>query len=370
MSKAAASPLLLSVFSTFKVGGPQVRFCALANHFGERYRHVIIAMDGALDCKERLSSELDVTFLPVENHKGDTFGNRRRFRDVLEVLRPDCLVTYNWGAIEWAMANWPRLVPHAHIEDGFGPEEADRQLWRRALTRHLVLGFSTVIVPSKQLERIASQVWKLRRERLHYIPNGIDCGRFADPTITPLLPRGTQPVIGTVAALRIEKNLLRLLDAFCLVREQIPSRLVIAGDGPERRPLEARVQELGLSDHVTFTGYRTDTEGVYAGLDIFALSSDTEQMPTSVLEAMAAGLPIVSTNVGDVSDMVAFENKPFVVSASAAALANAIVTLLRQPTLRQQIGTLNQARARRDFSEDRMFAAYGEIFDSASRNRS
>jgi glycosyltransferase involved in cell wall biosynthesis len=370
MSKPAASPLLLSVFSTFKVGGPQVRFCALANHFGKRYRHVIIAMDGALDCKERLSCDLDVNLLAVENHKGDTFGNRRRFRHMLRELRPDCLVTYNWGSIEWAMANWPILVPHVHIEDGFGPEEAHRQLWRRVLTRRLLLRRSTLVVPSKQLERLASQVWKLKPKRLHYIPNGIDCARFADPAITPLLPRGAQAVIGTVAALRAEKNLSRLLEAFCLVREQMVCQLVIAGDGPERASLEARAKELGLSDHVTFTGHRMDTECIYASLDVFVLSSDTEQMPTSVLEAMAAGLPVVSTQVGDVKDMLAPENTQFVVSASANALAKGLLALLRQPTLGRQIGALNQARARQEFSEDKMFAAYGEILDSSARNHS
>ncbi len=358
--------LLLSVFSTFKVGGPQVRFAAIANHFGAHYRHVIVAMDGAFDAKDRLGPELDVTLHPVANRKGETFANRRRFRELLRAIKPDCVVTYNWGAIEWALANWPPLVPHVHVEDGFGPEEAHRQLWRRALTRRLALRGSTVVVPSRLLETIAADIWKLRRSTLHYVPNGIDCARFANSNIAPLVPRDGRPVIGTVAALRSEKNLMRMLDAFQQVRSEMPCRLVIAGDGAERPRLEVRAAELDLSGDVTFTGYREDTERVYASLDVFMLSSDTEQMPTSVIEAMAAGLPIVATEVGDVAAMVAVQNKPFVVPAGTETLARAALNLLKQDELRKQIGAANQSRARAEFAQERMFAAYGELFDHAS----
>lgn len=358
--------LLLSVFSTFKVGGPQVRFAAIANHFGARYRHVIIAMDGAFEAKDKLDPTLDVTLQPVENRKGETLANRRRFRDLLHAIRPDCLVTHNWGAIEWAMANWPHLVAHIHIEDGFGPDEIQRQLWRRVLVRRLALRGSTVVVPSRLLERIATDVWRLRRSSLYYIPNGVDCARFASLATAPMVPRVGLPVIGTVAALRPEKNLARMLDAFRLVRNEMPCRLVIVGEGRERPGLEARATELGLSSDVTFTGYREDTERAYAGFDVFMLSSDTEQMPTTVIEAMATGLPVVATDVGDVDTMVAALNKPFIVPSTPETLANAALVLLRQGELRRQVGVANQTRARNEFDQRRMFAAYGELFDHAS----
>ena len=324
-------------------------------------------MDNAFDCKDRLSPELDVTLLPVESKKGETFANRNGFRKILQTIRPDCLVTYNWGAIEWAMANWPHLVRHVHVEDGFGPEEARQQLPRRALTRRLVLRSSTVVVPSRQLECIALQVWKLRRSTVQYLPNGIDCARFADTTVMPLIPRGDRPVIGTVAALRAEKNLLRLIDAFCLVNKTAPCLLVIAGDGPERTRLQTRVNELGITNDVIFAGQQRATERVYRGLDIFVLSSDTEQMPTSVIEAMAAGLPIAATDVGDVRVMLSEENLPFVVSPNPETLANAMLALLNDQRLRQKVGAANQARALRNFSQDKMFAAYGMLFDASSQ---
>ena len=127
------------MFATFGVGGPQVRFTAIANRFAGRYRHLIVAMDGVTAARERLAAALDVSFPPIEIRKGSTLANRTRFRAALRDWRPDVLVTCNWGSIEWAMANLPRLCRHVHIEDGFGPEEQTTQLRRRVLTRRMVL---------------------------------------------------------------------------------------------------------------------------------------------------------------------------------------------------------------------------------------
>lgn len=261
------------------------------------------------------------------------------------------------------MANWPPLLAHVHIEDGFGPEEADRQLLRRVLTRRLVLSKSQIVVPSRTLERIALDIWRLDPRRVRYIPNGIDCARFSARGIVPFDWSGSEPIIGTVAALRPEKNLARLLDAFRLVRTRTPCRLLIAGDGPERQRLEALAESLSLREHVRFTGHADASERIYEALDVFVLSSDTEQMPTTVIEAMAAGLPVVATDVGDISQMVSNENLPFVVDRSEASLAEAILNLLDNPELRARIGAANRKTARNRFEERTMAAAYAALFD-------
>ena len=351
------APLLLHVYSTFAVGGPQVRFAALANRFGREFRHAIVAMDGNTACRERLDPGLDVTFPQVEIRKGDTLGNRRRFRAVLAAQRPDALVTSNWGSIEWAMANTPALVRHLHVEDGFGPEERDRQLPRRVWTRRLLLRRATVAVPSQVLFRLATEVWRLPRSHVNYVPNGIDLARFAVPR-----QANEVPVIGTVAALRPEKNLARLLRAFAAVRAQRPCRLVIAGGGPERAGLEALAGELGVAEDVTFPGHVADTPALYAGFDVFALSSDTEQMPLSVLEAMAAGLPVAATDVGDVRAMLAPENGAQVVAQDEALLAAALSALLEDPARRALLGAANRRRAEVAFDQEAMFAAWHALF--------
>ncbi len=356
-------PTLCHVYATFAVGGPQMRFAAIANRFAADYRHLIVAMDGNTAARERLAPGLDVAFPPVAIRKGETLGNRARFRAALRAWRPDLLVTCNWGSIEWAMADLPRLVPHIHIEDGFGPEEQAGQLPRRVLTRRLVLRWSRVVVPSRTLYRLATGTWRLPEARVRYIPNGIDLARFnaGGPAHIP----GEGLVIGTVAALRPEKNLVRLLHACRAVAGQVPVRLVIVGEGPERPSLEACAADLGLAGRVVFTGHSPSPAAFYRGFDIFALSSDTEQMPLSVIEAMAAGLPVAATDVGDVRDMLAPENAPFVVPRDPDALAGAILALAGDPAARAAIGAANRARAVQEFDQERMFAAYAGLFAEA-----
>jgi glycosyltransferase involved in cell wall biosynthesis len=353
-------PLLLHVFSSFAVGGQQMRFAALAGAFGARYRHLVLAMDGDLACAARLAPGLVVRCESVEAAKGAMLANAWRFRRGLRAIAPDLLVTYNWGAIEWAMANVAHRVRHIHVEDGFGPDERARQLRRRALVRRVVLARSMVAVPSRTLWRIATEVWRLHPGQVRYVPNGIDLDRFAGPQV-----RGAAPVIGTVAALRPEKNLARLLRAFRMVADGTPARLVIAGDGPERQALERLAGELGLMDRVRFVGRLDDPSALYRSLHVFALSSDTEQMPLSLIEAMASGLPAAATDVGDVAAMLASENRAFVVPPDDAALARALVALVRDAELRAQVGGANRRKAARDFDQAAMVRSWGALFDGA-----
>ncbi|HJS84791.1 MAG TPA: glycosyltransferase [Acetobacteraceae bacterium] len=345
---------LLHVFPSFRVGGAQMRFAAVANRFGARYRHLIVSLDGADSARERLAPDLDIAFPTLPG------GGLAAIRWALRALRPDVLITHNWGSMDWAIANLPSLARHIHIEDGFGPEERDRQFRRRVLTRRLVLRRSTVVLPSRTLLGIAADTWRLPAHRLRYIPNGIDLARFAAPAASA---SRAEPVIGTVAALRPEKALDRLLRAFHAVTASLPARLVIAGDGPERPRLEHLAATLGVAPRVQFTGHIADPAPLYAGFDVFALSSDTEQMPLSVIEAMAAGLAVAGTDVGDVRRMLAAENRRFVGPRDGNALADSLRALLAAPALRARLGAANRDKATRDYDQEAMFAAYAALFD-------
>jgi glycosyltransferase involved in cell wall biosynthesis len=364
-------PLLLHIFSSFDSGGAQTRFIALANHFGHALRHVVVAMDGCYGAFDQLGPDVGVVKKNVAATKGRVLANIRIFRRAIDEVRPDILITHNWGTTEWAMANWPRRVRHIHMEDGFGPDEAEGQLRRRVWARRLLLGNSTVVVPSLTLQRIAHDVWRLPEKNIRYIPNGIDCARYAaapDPILVGQWPQQGLK-IGTVAALRAEKNIKRLIRAFAHVAAELPCWLVIVGEGAERDSLERLAAELGLKERVIFAGHVNGTNRIYGGFDIFAVTSDTEQMPYTVLEAMAAGLPIVSTEVGDVPHMVAPENLPYVVARDDLAVAEALGQLLRDATLRRRVGTANQQMAFATYDQRAMFAAYAELYGLASPRR-
>lgn len=356
---------LLHVFPTFAVGGSQMRFAQLARLHGGRYRHSVIALDGNTNMMERLGG-LPVASLPLQFDKRRTLESWRLFHRTLTSVRPDVLLTYNWGAIEWAIVN--RLgfgAHHIHIEDGFGPEEAQRQLARRVWTRRLALsGKGTVVVlPSRNLERIALEQWRLRSARVRFIPNGVDCARFAVPSRAE---KDGRIVIGTVATLRREKNLPRLLRAFAGIAARRPagsSELLIVGDGAERPALEQLAAKLNLGGQVRFAGQSNRPEDWLPQMDIFALSSDTEQMPLSLLEAMAAGLPAVATNVGDVMQIVSPANGPYIVPATDAAFEDGLSRLIADGAARTAIGRENEQRARDNFDETVMARRYAEIID-------
>jgi len=369
----AASPSMcqhvLHVFPSFGIGGVPLRMVRIINHLGKRFRHTVIALDNNFGAADGFAGSLDLALSRVGERKGGTLRAVLYSALALRRLRPDLLVTYNWGAIEWAMAN--RLLPisrHIHIEAGFSRREAVSQIPRRVLFRRWALArCARVVVPSRLLEDLARRVWRLPRGRVTYVPNGVDVARFSSPArdIVPGFAR--QPdelVIGTVAPLRPEKNVGRLLRVFATLDSSVTARLVVAGDGVERRALERLAGELGIADRVVFTG-QTAPETVLGTFDIFALSSDTEQMPNALLEAMAASRAVAAVNVGDVKSIVCEDNRSFIVARDdGPAFARAIAQLLHDSEKRHTLGFKNRERVVTAFSQERMFAAYSEIFAS------
>ena len=360
---------LLHVFPTFAVGGAQMRFAQLVKAHGERYRHTVIALDGVTDMSARVTGDVAIEYRTLTFDKRALMRNISLFHKTVGDVAADILVTYNWGAIEWALANrFGRRLRHIHIEDGFGPEEATRQLRRRVWIRRIALSgrHTTVVLPSRGLERLARSVWKLPIGRVVHIPNGIDCARFSRARTTNAESETQALVVGSLATLRKEKNIPRLIAMFCAIAEEWPKgtvQMLIVGDGPEKQHLQHIAQTSRCAGQIRFVGATTEPEAWYPRMDIFALSSDTEQMPFSVLEAMAAGLPIVSTAVGDVAVLVSAENAPFVVdSQDEPAFLAALSSLLRNSSLRRALGEANRRKALAEFDERAMAERYADVF--------
>jgi glycosyltransferase involved in cell wall biosynthesis len=358
---------VLHVFPSFGIGGVPLRMVRIINHLGKQFRHTVVALDNNFDAAEGVAGGLDVAVLPVRGVKRGTLRNLMDSALALRRLRPDLLLTYNWGAMEWAAAS--RFSPvsrHLHLEAGFSLGEADSQILRRVLFRRWALArCERVVVPSRQLEDLAHRVWRLPVSRVVYVPNGVDTARFAVPVsdgVPGFVRRPGEMVIGTVAPLRLEKNIGRLLRVFAMLKFPRPLRLIIAGDGGQRASLERLAAELGIANHVIFTG-RVLPEAVLGTFDIFVLSSDTEQMPNALLEAMAASRAIAAVNVGDVKKIVCEDNREFIVDRDdAMAFAGALTRLLGDPERRRALGCTNRRRVVAEFSQERMFSAYSQIF--------
>jgi glycosyltransferase involved in cell wall biosynthesis len=342
------------------------------------YRHIIVAADGRTDAAQGFASSVAVSIdhVPLAKGRGVALGNLRRVRALLRRVRPDLMLTYNFGAIEAALSNrfWP-LCPHLHFEDGFGPEEVDgRQLSRRVWLRRLALsGRTKIVVPSRTLHALAVDGWGFSPDRVLHIPNGVDCGRYeraSDARTLALRRSPDEVVIGTVGMLRPEKNLPRLIRAFAKLESATPSRLVIVGEGPERWRLEALAAELGVAERVTLTGFLPEPELAFREFDIYALSSDTEQMPLGMVEAMAAGLPVVATKVGDVPYLLPEMQQPFVVAKAEESLfASQLELLLDDRQQRLRMGARNRQHASTSYAIDQTVRRYELLFAELTSTR-
>ncbi|MBL4836285.1 MAG: glycosyltransferase family 4 protein [Kordiimonadaceae bacterium] len=366
---------ILHIFSTFEVGGAQRRFANYVAKSGADFSHHIYAMDGCYDALQLVDGVSTIEDGQQVVAKGNTIAATLKCRKLLKKHKPDLLVTYNWGAIEWVLANsLLALCPTIHIQDGFASDEQNKELFSRRVMRAFAYRWCTkVVVPSLTLLKQARKGWYLSAQKLAFIPNGIETARFggaADPDIVQAYDlKGTDIIVGTVAGLRLEKNVGRLIEAFSNIEDSHPEcKLVIVGDGIGLAPLQMLADRVCRKGRVIFTRNMKRPEAILPAFDIFALSSDTEQMPLSVLEAMAAGLPVVSTDVGDIAEMVAPENKPFIAGKNAKTLGENLTKIIEDTDLAIQIGAKNKAKAESIYGIERMVETYDSLFQDTIKS--
>jgi glycosyltransferase involved in cell wall biosynthesis len=361
------SPIrLLHVFPSFALGGQQRRLASLVAGLGEGFEHRILSLDGALGAaaifdKARASAE---TF-PFEKSALVSPGNIARFSALLRAHAPDVLCTYNWGALEAALANRLSVkVPHVHHEDGFGPDELDgEQKKRRIFARRLLLRDSFVTVPSAGLLRIARDVWRIDPARLSQGPVGVDLSRFH----APARRYDRKPVtVVAIGALRKEKNFARLVAVFERADDGARARLIIYGEGPQEEALRGRAAASPAADRISLAGPTSSPAAALDGADIFALSSDTEQTPISLIEAMASGLPAIAPDVGDIRAMVSAANAAFIPAAGDEdAYVAALAALIEDADLRERLGRANLVRSAA-FDERAMIDAFRALYSRAA----
>jgi glycosyltransferase involved in cell wall biosynthesis len=199
------------------------------------------------------------------------------------------------------------------------------------------------------------------------IHNGIEVARRPDATLRHrarvLMGAGDEVlVVGTIARLDPVKDLPTLLRAFAALHLSRRARLVVVGDGAEREHLHAIARQLGVTDRVHFAGHRNDAREWLAGFDIFVNSSISEGISLTILEAMAAALPVVATRVGGTGEVIDPSCGRLVASRDPAMLAQAIDELAADASLRRQMGDAGHDRVERHFSLDRMVAAYDAVY--------
>jgi glycosyltransferase involved in cell wall biosynthesis len=246
----------------------------------------------------------------------------------------------------------------------------DKKRWKRYLFNPLLARYLDHIVSiSESTKKAMVAVDNLPVEKIRVVHNGIDPKLFGH-TIDINAKRRSLcldercPIVGTAARLEEIKNIPMMLKAFKIILEKIPdARLIIAGRGSREEELKAFAMELGIAEKVLFIGLRLDLPEIYQLFNVFLLSSFTEGISITLLEAMASGIPPVVTDVGGNPEVVVDGETGFLVPLDDDRLmADRVITLLENPEKAAIIGLKAKARVEEHFSFTTMMTDYFRLY--------
>ena len=332
------------------------------------YRHAVICLTDFTSFRDRINDP-DIAVHAIAKQPGQDPRAYLRLRSLFRQIRPQIVHTRNTGVLDCAFVAAASGVPirvhgyHGWDIDDLHGMRLKRRVFRRAL-HPFVTRFVTV---SEDL-----RAWLVKNEgvaehRIEQIYNGVDTDRFS-PSDSPVQAADGRIRIGTVGRLQEVKNQALLVDAIGQLlrrRADLQRRIAVSliGDGATRGALEARIAGQGLADVISITGFRDDIPAAMQGLDVFVLPSLNEGISNTILEAMAAGLPVIATRVGGNSELVRDGTSGALVSAeNPAEMSDALERYCDDASLRARHGAHARALAEERFSLEAMAAAYDGLY--------
>jgi glycosyltransferase involved in cell wall biosynthesis len=335
----------------------------------QRYEPAVVSLKGRMECDlDRLLEEAGVEVLYLGKHSGFDFRMYSRLSRVLGDSRPDIVHTHI-QVLRYALPSMLRLKNTSLVHTVHNMAEREVEPTARWIQR---CAFNHGVVPVAVAEKVAFGIKHLYGiQHCHVIPNCIPMNRYACPQ-TPRREwraregfRDHDVLFVCVARFAPQKNHALLLRAFA----QGPAsdtnvHLVLIGEGVLQKQLEKQAKDLGLRSQVHFLGLRTDIPDALGAMDVFVLSSDWEGNPLSVIEAMASGLPIVSTAVGGVPDLFESGKEGLIVQpGDVQGLSDSMTYLLGNREVRQSFGMSAARRARENYDVSVMVRAYEELYE-------
>lgn len=366
----ARGPLnVMFLITSMPVGGQEVLLAQLVKGIDrDRFRPSITCLKDEGELGERLAGEVSVHANMIGG-KYDV-GVVGRLAQLFVEQEVDAVVTVGagdkmfWGRLAAKRARVPAIISAIH-STGW-PDQIGR------LNRMLTPITDAFVAVAESHGSYLIDQEHFPQKKVAVIPNGIDVERFDFNEEARQQVRAEMgiangaPCCGIVAALRPEKNHLLFLRAAQLVLGHQPdAHFVIIGDGPEREKLEVAAATPQLSGRVHFLGNRRDTPALLSAMDCFALTSHIEASPVSILEAMAARLPVVATNVGSIHESVLEGETGFLVdSGDAKGISERITQLFARRDFAQSLGAAGRQRVVQRASLDSMIDGYQRLIES------
>ncbi|MBE3576272.1 MAG: glycosyltransferase [Limnochordales bacterium] len=313
-----------------------------------------------------LERELNVEQIPIyslnKSRRFDDLRLVRRFWQIVGSFRPHVL-HFHRGIPRYAAVPSLRRYRGRNVYTIHGdPRVVSTTLSRVTDAVFARLLRTELVGCSKYVADAAREVFKVPQVKVVY--NGIDLSRYQSSLRSELRNKlGISEdtfVIVCVANFAPWKNHRLLIESFCQVRCSVRAHLLLIGDGPMRGAIEERVRQLGLEGCVHFLGKRQDVGAMLTSADVFALGSTSEAFSLSIVEAMAAGLPVVATRVGGIPEVVEDGETGFLVD-DKFEMAERLIALARNTSLRYQMGLAARNRVQR-FDIGRVVAEYAAIY--------
>jgi len=364
---------IVHMLYSFGLGGLEGMIAGLINRMDRSiFSHSICVFCDELASLKKIDPGIAVDVHVIKRHFSHDPSVVIRLSGVLMKIRPDIVRTYNWAGMEGIVAaKLCGLRNIVHSEHGFDISEIYKQKKRRIAARRLLLkNCVKVIAVSKGLQRWLVEDVKVDSDKVAYIPNGCDISEFypgKDAEVRRKLGiREDDIVVGTVGSLVELKDQKSLIEAFGrLAGPRNNIKLMLVGDGPMRNELERLSRAAGVKEKTIFTGRVTGPASFYRAMDIFALPSLSENMPNVLLQAMATGLPVIATDVGDVGHILDGEERGIIVKPKDIdAMEQGIKLFLDHPELGKDMGSAARKRIEEAFDILRIKNAYEKLYES------
>ena len=291
-------------------------------------------------------------------------GARRRLRTLIGHFQPDLVQAFLHHAnILTAMVR-RRADPWKLVA---GYRVADPGRWRRFLENRYRKRWCHLTCVSNDVASDVVSRLHVDPSRVTTIPNGVEITAYRDAQSMPSEKwglRASRRMLGYVGRLHPQKGILPLVDHLPRLFESLPEHdLVIVGEGPQQQAIQHQVDKHGLGERVTVPGWSDDIPSLMASLDLLLLPSGWEGMPNVILEAMAAGIPVVSFAVHGISELLGNTDSPQVaVAGDYRSLCQKVVDIVRSPDLSSQLGQQNAISAEQ-FSIPLMVDRYNQLYD-------